>query len=121
MRVVLMAVALLVASSAYAQETPFSGNNLLSGCRDFSADKPNAKSNAQAVFKQGVCVGIISTVVDMGRMYEKNKFCAPRDLDIKEVIGIVVNYLDTHREAMKDDVRLVSWGLFNSAWPSLKK
>lgn len=111
MRVLFFVVAFLFASSAYAQKA----ETVVPACRAYLDGKQSA--DVATVYGAGMCVGVINTLLMSGEMFDKNKFCPPKDADPKAVLSTVVKYFEGNKERMKDDFKLVSLGLLKALYP----
>ncbi len=112
---VLLLISILLPMSVLAESTLMPIPNLTTGrlssiCNQLLNDKKQAVS-----FNQGLCVGIILGVEDNAH-YDK-KVCVPRNVDIKERIRVVNNYIATQPNRASEAFASLTFDAMVKQWP----
>ncbi len=112
---VLLLISILLPMSVLAESTLMPIPNLTTGrlssiCNQLLNDKKQAVS-----FNQGLCVGIILGVEDNAH-YDK-KICVPRNVDIKERIRVVNNYIATQPNRASEAFASLTFDAMVKQWP----
>ncbi len=112
---VLLLISILLPMSVLAESTLMPIPNLTTGrlssiCNQLLNDKKQAVS-----FNQGLCVGIILGVEDNAH-YDK-KVCVPRNVDIKERIRVVNNYIATQPNRNGEAFASLTFDALIEKWP----
>lgn len=111
----------LIVPAATAQEIqeatgPFRTETMQAACRAFiDRQKPH---DAGAAFKEGVCVGVIETVMRLAPgMNATFRFCPSRDATLAQAMPVLIEYIDAHPAMLKYDIRDVASLAFRRMWP----
>ncbi len=115
----LLLITVLLPMSVLAQSSPMPIPNLTTGrltpiCNQLLDDKQQAVG-----FNQGLCVGIILGVEDNAH-YDK-KICVPKDIDIKERIRVVNNYIATQSNRAGEAFASLTFDAMAQKWPCHSK
>ena len=93
---------------------------------DLSTAKLNLECNRllvgkteEASFNQGLCVGIILGVEDNAH-YDK-KICVPDDINIRDRLIVVKNYVETQPNRMKEAYASLVFDALAQKWPCSTK
>jgi len=73
----------------------------------------------EASFHQGLCVGIIMGVEDNAH-YDK-KICVPNNIDIRDRLIVVKNYVETQPKRMKEAYASLVFDALAQKWPCSPK
>lgn len=111
----LLLISVLIPISVLAQSAPMPIPNLTTGrltsiCNQLLDDKQQAVG-----FNQGLCVGIILGVEDNAH-YDK-KICVPKNVDIKERIRVVNNYIATQPNRTSEAFASLTFDAMVKKWP----
>jgi Rap1a immunity proteins len=79
----------------------------LAGCKDFIKGKSN--------FLGGRCVGAVEVLDALS--HDTKAFCAPEATNNLERVRIIVAYIETRPERMKEDFRFLANEAMANAWP----
>lgn len=80
----------------------YSGNYMLPHCQHYT-------SNDRFDVWDGVCGGIVETLVFMGREFSNNfKICAPKGVSPVQAVRVVVNYMQNHPEELHVPFKLIA-------------
>jgi hypothetical protein len=75
-------------------------------------------ANAERAALEGICVGALGTVVRVGpQMNDKFRFCPPPQKTLKEIIPVLLDFLDKNPAALKLDIRDVANYVGRLNWP----
>lgn len=112
---ILLLTSLFLPPSALSQSSPMPIPNLTTGrlnsiCNQLLNDGQQAVS-----FNQGLCIGIILGVEDNAH-YDK-KICVPKDIDIKERIRVVNNYIATQPKRADEAFASLTFDAMAQKWP----
>ena len=112
---VLLLISILLPMSVLAESTLMPIPNLTTGrlnsiCNQLLNDGQQAVS-----FNQGLCIGIILGVEDNAH-YDK-KICVPKDIDIKERIRVVNNYIATQPNRAGEAFASLTFDAMVKQWP----
>jgi Rap1a immunity proteins len=91
---------------AVAQENPGSAMNVMRGCRSYIAE------TSKDVFLQGVCVGTVLTLVDLGE-----GVCFPKGETVEQAVRAVAAYIDSQPLRLLEDFRILTLEALRNAWP----
>jgi hypothetical protein len=109
-----MIFALLWAGSAFATDTE-SGNAMLTPCKNIIS-----QSNADLSL-QGVCAGIVDTLIDLGGTLRADmRFCPPKGVSIMQSILVSNRYMEKHPEMLHINFKVLAIRAFKEAWPCPK-
>ena len=116
---VLLLISILLPMSVLAESTLMPIPNLTTGrlssiCNQLLNDKKQAVS-----FNQGLCIGIILGVEDNAH-YDK-KICVPKDIDIKERIRVVNNYIVNQPNRAGEAFASLTFDAMAQKWPGRSK
>ncbi len=111
----LLLISFLLPMSVLAESPLMPIPNLTTGrlssiCNQLLNDKKQAVS-----FNQGLCVGIILGVEDNAH-YDK-KICVPKNVDIKERIRVVNNYIATQPNRTSEAFASLTFDAMAQKWP----
>jgi Rap1a immunity proteins len=84
-----------------------SANYVMPGCRYYVSD--NGRDH---LFLQGLCGGAIS-----GLRFLNRGSCVPAEASWRQIVHVVVQYIDSRPERMHEDFRVLAVEAMNSAWP----
>lgn len=102
-------------ASAQSNEI-FTGNVLLAGCRAYVSNPPSVPFDERRI-DEGVCRGIMSTVLSYGPFLNKDmRFCPPEGTTPKQLAQVIVEYLDGRPDFMTIDVRVVANAVLRKKW-----
>ncbi len=79
---------------------------MMPGCRAF------VREDSSRPFNQGVCVGVVRTVVSFSR-----DVCEPRDSTVGQAIRVVVQYIDSRPAQHHEDFADLAKQALKAAWP----
>ncbi len=116
---ILLLTSLFLPPSALSQSSPMPIPNLTTGrlnsiCNQLLNDGQQAVS-----FNQGLCIGIILGVEDNAH-YDK-KICVPKDIDIKERIRVVNNYIANQPNRAGEAFASLTFDAMAQKWPCRSK
>jgi hypothetical protein len=111
--------ALIVSTSEAAAQLPTkdtSANSIFRGCK---ALVEGQTANAQLYALGNVCAGIVLGLASVGQQLSLPEWqsCAPANFDARELARVVVNYIETHPERMREDFKRLTLEAFHDAWP----
>jgi len=106
------------AESASAQQSvAYSADALLSSCRSYTVNSP-ALPELEVAFKEGVCVGIFSTMLGYGPVLGPSiRFCPPKDATGKQAMQLVIRGLESQPDLLHEDLRNVIVSVLRYTWP----
>ena len=111
MRMVVLVFSLAWSTSAMAAEDTRSAAFMLPHCKN-SLDP----STRDAI--GGSCIGIVGTLSFVSRVLDEGlKFCHPSNLPPEQMLGKVIEFVETHPERMQEDFRLLALTAMHNAWP----
>ncbi len=114
-----MLISFLLPMSVLAESSPMPIPNLTTG-RLNSICNQLLKDGQQAVsFNHGLCLGIILGVEDNAH-YDK-KICVPKDIDIKERIRVVNNYIANQPNRAGEAFASLTFDAMAQKWPCRSK
>ena len=96
---------------------------LLSGCGDLSRPCPLQRFvlGAPQSFEAGVCIGILQTLGYMQPLldpkYGKAGYCLPQGLPYAQEVRIVVTYLQSHPERLREEGSTLALDALHQAFP----
>lgn len=115
---VILGLTVAVANAQEIQEAtgPFRTETMQASCRAFiDRQKPH---DAGAAFKEGVCAGVVGTVMRLAPgMNATFRFCPAREATLEQAIPVLVEYIDAHPAMLKYDIRDVASLAFRRMWP----
>jgi hypothetical protein len=116
-----LAFGALVPVSASSEEGEKSINAVLPGCKRFLATAHGGKSSVGLqLFREGVCVGIVSTALEYQEMLDpKYKSCPPKGTTLGQAMEVVVKSLDAMPEYWRTDFRPLVITILRLTWPCL--
>lgn len=105
--------ALAAATAEAAERAPdLSGNALLESCRAFLLQKTSDH------FGQGVCVGIMHTVVaSQAGVKQQYRSCPPTGSTFGQDAAVIVAFIDKHPERRHEPLLSLAIDAFHEAWP----
>lgn len=111
-RYLVLTLTLFLPLPALAETDVTSGNFMHEGCKGYINN--SNKSN----FKQGICVGIITTIFYYRDFLPKSsRFCTPQDMTVEQSIRIVVSYMDKHPNRLNENFKDTAADALQDAWP----
>ncbi len=111
--------ALLFPVSALSESSPLPIPNLTTSKLNSICSQLLNNSQQTVTFNHGLCVGIILGVEDNAH-YDK-KICVPKDVDIKERIRVVSNYIDTQPNRAGEAFASLTFDAMAQKWPCRSK
>lgn len=100
---------------------------LLPNCLSLTRDKPRTSDTLGAMYMDGVCAGILATLLFTGSELDSRiRFCAPRAMKLEEFAKMITRYLElavaqpTANAVKKADFRSVALGFAVGHWPCPK-
>jgi Ssp1 endopeptidase immunity protein Rap1a len=95
---------------------PYRAEHLRDACQTLTQNATNTPSGRAAA--EGTCAGAISTVVRLGPMMnDQFRFCPPQQATPKQVMPILLEFLDKNPAALKLDIRDVMNYVGRLTWP----
>ncbi|MGO4336017.1 Rap1a/Tai family immunity protein [Labrys sp. KB_33_2] len=89
-----------------------SGNALVESCRAFLLQKTSD------YFGQGVCVGIMHTVVaSQAGVKQQFRSCPPGGSTLRQDAAVIVAFIDKHPERRHEPLLSLAIDAFHEAWP----
>jgi hypothetical protein len=103
-----------------AQDSPFSANEVMKGCRAFIA-KTNPETESGR-FLRGVCVGAVHTLSGTARSLQEAGvealgICIPKGVPVNQQVRVVAAYIDARPNRLHEDFRALTLEAFKDAWP----
>jgi hypothetical protein len=66
----------------------------------------------------GGCIGIVGTLSFVSRVLDEGlKFCHPSAVSPEQMLGKVIEFVETHPERVQEDFRLLALTAMHDAWP----
>jgi hypothetical protein len=95
---------------------PFRTGAMMASCRAFvDRHKPH---DAEAAFKEGVCAGVVETVMRLAPgMNATFRFCPPREATLAQALPVLVEFIEADPKMLKYDLRDVASLAFRRTWP----
>src|SRR5262245_17285156 len=111
--------ALIVSASEAAAQAPAldtSANAIFRGCKALVEGQTR---NAQLYALGNYCGGIVIGLASVGQHLSPPEWqsCAPATSEARQLAQVVVNYIETHPERMREDFRRLTLEAFHDAWP----
>ena len=111
--------ALIVSASEAAAQPPTgdtSVNAIFRGCK---AIVEGQTRDAQLYALGNFCGGIVVGLASVGQQLSLPEWqsCAPATSEARQLAQVVVNYIETHPERMREDFRRLTLEAFHDAWP----
>jgi len=111
--------ALIVSASEAAAQLPTgdtSANAIFRGCK---ALVEGQTGNAQLFALGNYCGGIVIGLASVGQHLSPPEWrsCAPATSEARQLAQVVVSYIETHPERMREEFRRVTLEAFHDAWP----
>ena len=100
------------------------GAELLQQCKGAINFRDNSGSTN---FKVGQCLGYISGLTDSENYYHKKRsrnshnFCIPKDVTLGQEVMVVVKYLESHPEKLRESRFILAKTALANAFPCYKK
>jgi hypothetical protein len=113
MRMLMWAVLAVLAWNApsTAAEDPRSAGFMLPHCK--AGLDPNTRDAIG-----GGCIGIVGTLSFVSHVLDEGlKFCQPNAVSPEQLLGKVIDFIETHPERMQEDFRLLALTAMHEAWP----
>jgi hypothetical protein len=101
--------------SSFAGSDPINTLDLTTAKLNFECNRLLVSKTQEERFNQGLCVGIILGVEDNAR-YDK-KICIPSDVNIRDRLAILKNYVETQPERMKEAYASLAFDALAQKWP----
>src|SRR5262245_66660776 len=118
MRVVIWAALILSASEAAAQlpAGDTSANAILRGCKAFVEGRA---ADMQLYGLGNYCAGIVIGLASVGQQLSPPELqsCVPATTNAQQLARVVVDYIGTHPERMREDFKRLTLEAFHDAWP----
>jgi Rap1a immunity proteins len=119
MRAFVLGIAIVLATSALAQEDKFSANSMLPYCR--AALNNQAPVVASEAIMQGMCIAIVDVIDFMMSNYPPEeqgyRSCPPADMTLRETVQVVITYIDARPERMHENFKKLAVEAIHDAWP----
>jgi Rap1a immunity proteins len=100
---------MLLATPAAAR----SGNDLIKACHGVLE---NQKPDAAEAFGQGVCMGTVATVMQLGP-HALNSICPPPNATNYQAVRVVVKFMDDTPERLDGEFVGIAIAALQKAWP----
>lgn len=95
---------------------PYRASYLRDACLTFTQN--SADTSSVRALAEGTCAGAISTVLRLGPMMnDQFRFCPPQQATPKQVMPILLEFLDKNSAALKLDIRDVMNYVGRLTWP----
>jgi Rap1a immunity proteins len=66
----------------------------------------------------GGCIGIVGTLSFVSHVLDEGlRFCQPEAVSPEQLLGKVIDFVETHPERMQEDFRLLALTAMHDAWP----
>jgi Rap1a immunity proteins len=66
----------------------------------------------------GGCIGIVGTLSFVSHVLDEGlRFCQPDAVSAEQLLGKVIDFVETHPERMQEDFRLLALTAMHDAWP----
>jgi hypothetical protein len=66
----------------------------------------------------GGCLGIVGTLSFVSHVLDQGlQFCQPSTISPEQMLGTVIDFVETHPERMQEDFRLLALTAMHDAWP----
>jgi Rap1a immunity proteins len=105
-----LAVSMWTAPSTAAEDTRSAGFML-----------PHCKAGLDPATRDalgGGCLGIVGTLSFVSRVLDQGlQFCQPSAISPEQLLGTVIDFVETHPERMQEDFRLLALTAMHDAWP----
>jgi hypothetical protein len=113
-------VALIVSASEAAAQLPppgeTSANATFQGCKAFvEGHTTNAQLYGLGNFCSGIVIGLASVGQDLSRPEWQS--CAPKTSNAQQLVGVVLAFIEAHRERMGEDFKRLTLEALHDAWP----
>src|SRR5262245_65157616 len=99
---------MLDAYPAFVQEDIYSANYVIPGCRDF------IRAGTGSSHVRGYCVDL---VIGFARNAYVPRICLPREVTDKQIVRIVVRYIDSQPARLHEDFVLLAKEALRETWP----
>ena len=111
--------ALIVSASEAAAQLPTgdtSANAIFRGCKALVEGQTR---DAQLYALGNFCGGIVVGLASVGQHLSLPEWesCAPATSEARQLAQVVVKYIETHPERMREDFRTLTLEAFHDAWP----
>jgi hypothetical protein len=111
--------ALTVSASEAAAQLPTgdtSANAIFRGCKALVEGQTR---DAQLYALGNFCGGIVVGLASVGQHLSLPEWqsCVPATSEARQLAQVVVNYIETHPERMREDFRRLTLEAFHDAWP----
>jgi hypothetical protein len=114
-----IAMALVMAISALAQEDKDSANYMIRYCRAAANNEPLTRPADAAM--AGMCVGTIDGIALMMTEFppeEKEKSsCPPSKVKLEQIVRAVIAYIEARPERMNENFKTLVIEAIHNAWP----
>ena len=123
LRLSVLICAIFLGSSANAQVSLSTGNDLLRYCAHADATLTGhgaPSGDTQEALGEGLCMGIIAGiryVVTSSIMDPKHRLCIPHDVSTGQALSVVVNYMRNHPEQLDHIFSTVALSALVETWP----
>ncbi len=116
----LVAVAFCLWSSAsFGTEYLDSAKHFLPVCKEAMIYKP--KPTATIAWQEGICVGIIRTLMFVGTSLDEDSvFCRPPRATTEDAFGVVTSYIEARPQLLEKNFTGLAIDALRDAWPCKK-
>jgi Rap1a immunity proteins len=105
--------------SSFAGSDPINVPDLTTAKLNLECNRLLGEKTKEAGFNQGLCVGIVLGVEDNAH-YDK-KICVPKDVNIRDRLIVVKNYVETQPKRMKEAYASLVFDALAQKWPCSPK
>lgn len=113
MRVILVAVLYIWASTSHAEVDVTSGSYYLTACQRLL---DNAQHTLSGEFNEGLCAGSAEVLTQVGPSVVAFRWCPPDGTTTEQTIKIVVNFLKGHPKRLNEKFINLSKEALREAW-----
>jgi Rap1a immunity proteins len=116
-KTVLLLASLLASLStgASAEVAPGSGEAYLPACRNLAL---NAAQPSELTLASLTCAIDVDDLSGISRLLPTNiRFCKPADVGPPEMAGVVVSFLEAHRDRLQESFVMLAGYAFHDKWP----
>src|SRR5262245_4073835 len=118
MRAIVCAALMVSASEASAQPPAgdTSANTVFRGCK---ALVEGQTANTQLFALGNFCAGVVVGIASIGQQLSVPELqsCAPATSDARQLVRVVVNYIEAHPERGREDFKQLTLEALHGAWP----